>query len=92
MNWINSTIVKLIFRHGLGILGTYLVTKGIFDDATWNNVLGALGILSAVGLSVWNKRALIVADLKGLLDEGAVKLLCLALLLCLILPALLLSG
>ena len=58
------TVVTLILRHALGILGGILVAKGYLDSSTGSQlgnltpeILGAAAGLGAIGLSWLQKRA-----------------------------------
>ena len=65
MNLIKSTVFKLLFRHALGFAGGWLIKTGIMSDADQQTAWGAVLALAAILHSLWDKRALIQAELQG---------------------------
>ena len=53
MDWM--TFGGLVVRHAVGALGGYLVGKGLIDEATVTELIGAAGVLFAAGWSVVQK-------------------------------------
>lgn len=53
----NKDMVWGVVRAVLAGAGGYVVGKGIVDQGTVNDVIGALGIIFAAGWSVWAKKA-----------------------------------
>jgi hypothetical protein len=51
-SWFNSVQAASLFRSVLAYLGVYLVTRGIFDQATWDALAGAVGAIGAAMLVI----------------------------------------
>lgn len=51
-----SAIIGLILRHVLTAGGAYLVTRGLADEATAEQLVGALSTVSGFVLSFINKK------------------------------------
>lgn len=51
-----DVLVGLVLRHGLTMLGGYLISSGSFDASQAETVVGALTAILGVGLSIWSKR------------------------------------
>jgi hypothetical protein len=45
-----------VFRAVLAAAGGYIVGTGIVDNATMNDIIGAVGILFAAAWSIWSKK------------------------------------
>jgi hypothetical protein len=71
MNWLKSQLAKVIVRHTLNALGAWLVTKGILSGSEVSQAAGAIAVLAAVGHSLWDKRAVIKADLAAVWPASA---------------------
>ena len=52
-----STILGLLVRHGLTILGGVFVSKGVIDSTDVETIAGAGAIVAGIVMSVFNKRA-----------------------------------
>lgn len=52
-----STILGLLVRHGLTIIGGVLVQKGMVDATDVDTIAGAGAIVAGIVMSVFNKRA-----------------------------------
>lgn len=87
MNWIKSQLVKLLVRHAANAAGAWFVSKGFLTNDDTDKLYGAVAVLLAIGHSLFDKRALIVAEVKHLADSGKLPLL-----LALMLPALAMAG
>lgn len=46
-------VVRAVLAGGAG----YLAGKGIADQATLNEVIGAIGVIFAAGWSIWDKKS-----------------------------------
>jgi dipeptidyl aminopeptidase/acylaminoacyl peptidase len=75
MNWLKSQLVKLIARHAANAAGAWFVSKGFLTNDDTDKLYGALAVLLAIAHSLWDKRALIVAEIKHLADGGKLPLL-----------------
>ena len=51
-----QTIVGLLVRHGLTILGGFLVQRGVVDASDVDTLAGGGAIIVGIILSVFNKR------------------------------------
>ena len=52
-----STILGLLVRHGLTVLGGVFVSKGVIDSTDVDTIAGAGAIVVGIVMSVFNKRA-----------------------------------
>ena len=52
-----STILGLLVRHGLTIIGGVFVSKGVIDSTDVETIAGAGAIVAGIVMSVFNKRA-----------------------------------
>lgn len=46
-------VVRAILAAG----GGYIVGTGVVDNATMNDIIGAVGVIFAAGWSIWAKKA-----------------------------------
>lgn len=46
-----------VVRAVLAAAGGYVVGTGLVDNATMNDIIGALGIIFAAGWSIWAKKS-----------------------------------
>jgi len=71
MNFIQSTIAKLILRHLAGAAGAWLIQSGLMSDSDQKAAGGALLVLLALAHSFYDKRAIIIAEVHALLAKYA---------------------
>ena len=45
-----------VVRAVLAAAGGYFVGAGVVDNATMNDIIGAIGIIFAAGWSIWSKK------------------------------------
>jgi hypothetical protein len=90
MNFIQSTLFKLVARHALAFVGAWLIKTGILSAADQQTAWGAVLVFVAIGHSLWDKRALIIAEFQGL--ESTVIKNPLALTFAILLPVVVLTG
>jgi hypothetical protein len=66
MNWLKTQLAKVIIRHAVNAAGAWLVTQGILSGSQLSQAIGAIGVLVAIGHSLWEKREAIAADFQKL--------------------------
>lgn len=52
VNGVVKTIIEKVIRHGLGAVGTYLMTNGYLDMAQWDQAIGAIVLLVSLAWSI----------------------------------------
>jgi hypothetical protein len=69
----SPTIWKLIIRHVVSGLGVYLESKGIVSGTQWEELLGLPAMLIPVLHSIYDKRAIIKADVDAIIAKSLTK-------------------
>ena len=53
---LTQKLIGILIRHLLGALGAWLVSQGLVDDGSWQELMGgSLAALSAIALSLKEK-------------------------------------
>jgi len=67
----NKTVLTLVLRHVATAFGGWVVAQGILSNSQLEDGSGAVLALVAIGHSIWDKRASILANIESL--EGGAK-------------------